>query len=164
MQLARLWGPLTCIDMEWVVELTTHTHLEHRLRIGGAIPPPIPNNDYLYLPGYYVFENQDTVLPRPWYFDMPSPFGATLTQILCVLTQLSTVRNAGLKATVNIVSASSVGWIYYPVPGRTLCACPHITSAIGKRSISFVCLSDYIHIKESNSAFRVPHWNLCLTK
>jgi hypothetical protein len=28
------------------------------------------------------------------------------------------------------VSASSVGWIYCPVPGRTLRACPHITSAV----------------------------------
>ena len=115
--------------MELVVELTTYSHLEQNFRIGGTIPP-IPTSDHLYLPGYYVIESRGTFLPRPLYFDTPSPFSATLTQILCVPTQLSTIRDASLKATVNIVSASSVGWIYCLVPGRTLRACPHITSAI----------------------------------
>jgi hypothetical protein len=115
--------------MEQVVELNTHIHLEHSLRIGGAIPP-IPSSDFLYLPGYYVIKCRGTFPPRPSYFDMPSPFGATLTQILCVPTQLSTIRDARLKATLNIVSALSVGWIYCLVPRRKLRACPHIISAI----------------------------------
>jgi hypothetical protein len=65
-----------------------------------------------------------------------------------------------------MVSASSVGWIYCLVPGRTLRACPHITSAIdltenfASAALPLcVCVPTYIfknQIQFSSTALKSP--------